>query len=629
MDLHYFSLVWVLYLIASMSANKVELAVPELPENNMVTGGTDLHTREIEKRVWDTYYNLSMIGSSEPNWGIVKETPREELPEFANSQLFEAAGHYNKTGGAFNERRRVSSKDLYFCERASGCGVDDSYYQSLNWMGKIRDSTKLHLLSIPGTHDSGALYAGSGGKYTRAVVVCQSMRIAQQLRQGVRAFDIRNRHINNVFAIHHDKVFQNAFFGDIVRTMTQFLNENPSETIIIRHQREHTNEKNTRTYDQTMDWYVRTYPKLVKINSGSSALDYTLGDARGKILIDYFSRMEKDVQDDYKITSCKRRDEKARKISALIDKARRNRSDRKLYVNFVSANGYGATYNPFSGCFPGLSISGMAKFLNEKLGTKLGRISGDNPPRIGIIFMDFPGPRLISHIIKQNPFFCKRLQTAYVNSIKVVTRCETRVPLRSGDTIALRSMCATKGWVSNWCTKNCGEITRPRTCPGTNFGRHEIKRCGGEALIIVAEGRRRGESIRSGDVIGLYYGGGYWMSCEGYKKNCKTRPCPGPISNYKNSGWRWDTRCHWEMFRIKFSWKVHNGALLYNGDEVVIQREIPGRSGCSSPSNWYLSEEGRRITLRDCPGCNNGNIKQRCRCEAFQLTTFGSYYSMG
>lgn len=223
----------------------------------------------------------------------------------------------------------------------------------------------------------------------------------------------------------------------------------------------------------------------------------------------------------------------------------------------------------------------------------------------------------------------KRLQTAYVNSTKVVTRRVTRFPLRSGDTIALRSMCATKGWVSNWCTKNCGEITRPRQCPGTNFGRHEIKRCGGEALIIVAEGRRRGESIRSNDVIGLYYGGGYWMSCEGYKKNCKTRPCPGPISNYKNSGWRWNKRCHWEMFRIKFSRKVHNGALLYNGDEVVIQREIPGRSGCSRPSNWYLSEEGRRITLRDCPGCNNGNIKRRCRCEAFQLTTFGRYYSMG
>jgi len=243
--------------------------------------------------------------------------------------------------------------------------------------------------------------------------------------------------------------------------------------------------------------------------------------------------------------------------------------------------------------------------------------------------MDFPGPRLISLIIKQNPFFCRKSQRAHLNSKKVVTGCESRTPLRSGDTIALRSMCATRGWISNYCTKNCGEISRPRSCPGTVFERHEVRRCNGETLIIVAEGRRRGENIRSGDIIGLYYGGGYWMSCEGYKKDCKTRPCPGSISNYKRSGWRWNRGCAWEMFRIKFSAKIHNGAILYNGDEVVIQREMPGRSGCSHPSDWYLSEEGSRITLRNCPGCSGGNIRRRCRCEAFQLTTFGRYYGMG
>ena len=57
---------------------------------------------------------------------------------------------------------------------------------SLNWMSRVSDDVKIKDLSIPGTHDSGALHsiADVSGK-------CQDISIASQLKLGVRLLDLK------------------------------------------------------------------------------------------------------------------------------------------------------------------------------------------------------------------------------------------------------------------------------------------------------------------------------------------------------------------------------------------------------------------------------------------------------
>ena len=67
-----------------------------------------------------------------------------------------------------------------------------------NWMEWIPDGTPISELAIPGTHDSASLDGGD-------LVETQDLSLRAQLDAGIRAFDIRARHIENVFAIHHDQ----------------------------------------------------------------------------------------------------------------------------------------------------------------------------------------------------------------------------------------------------------------------------------------------------------------------------------------------------------------------------------------------------------------------------------------
>ena len=89
-------------------------------------------------------------------------------------------------------------------------------------MRGINDSVSLSRLSIPGTHETMAFF---GGPPVRTQVI----RLSDQLSGGIRALDIHCRHINNRFDIHHDFVYQNANFNDVLKTVLQYLSNYPSE----------------------------------------------------------------------------------------------------------------------------------------------------------------------------------------------------------------------------------------------------------------------------------------------------------------------------------------------------------------------------------------------------------------
>lgn len=254
-----------------------------------------------------------------------------------------------------------------------------------NWMSSLNNSLYLSQFSIPGTHESMALYEPFSG-----TAKCQNLSLADQLNAGVRFIDIRCRHLNNAFVIHHGSVYQNANFDDVLNAVINFLNNNPGECVIMSVKEEYTASGNTRTFEQTFDSYVAKNPG--KWNLGSSIP--TLSAARGKITLfrrftanalpkgidasvwpdnTSFTYGVLNVQDHYQVSD---NNTKWNEITGLISAAR-NSSDNTLYVDFCS--GYQSTFG-----VP--NIPSVANDINSRLTSYFNTW---NWGRVGIVLMDF------------------------------------------------------------------------------------------------------------------------------------------------------------------------------------------------------------------------------------------------
>lgn len=158
------------------------------------------------------------------------------------------------------------------------------------WMRWLPDSVGINALSIPGTHNTMALHGGD-------LVENQSLSVQDQLRAGIRSLDIRARHIDDAFAIHHGAVYQEANFGEVLAACQEFLSEFPSETILLRLSKNGVpEEKNVnRLFNETYMAYRDAYAPLIWQPDATEFEDLTpvptLGDVRGKIVLlqDFFA----------------------------------------------------------------------------------------------------------------------------------------------------------------------------------------------------------------------------------------------------------------------------------------------------------------------------------------------------
>jgi len=111
-----------------------------------------------------------------------------------------------------------------------------------SWMKELKDETPLSGLSIPGTHNSPT--------HHRALpsVRCQAVSPRIQLENGVRFFDVRVQPesprdptkdglllVHSVFPI---ALLGGKYFRDLVNEIYDFLDKNPSETLIMSVKRE-------------------------------------------------------------------------------------------------------------------------------------------------------------------------------------------------------------------------------------------------------------------------------------------------------------------------------------------------------------------------------------------------------
>ena len=264
----------------------------------------------------------------------------------------------------------------------------------INWMSQINDSTKITDLSIPGSHDSGALHsiADVSGK-------CQDLNIKSQLNIGVRFFDIRLKLKNNQLDIVHSFVDQKLKFADVLNDMVNFIKENNSEFLIISIKKESDTINSKYSFEETVLNLLSNYNDIIQFDN---QLPETIKEARGKIYI--ISRFETNIgiqaydhwldstsfklndlyiQDNYCINDIET------KKQDILNTLELSNQNNYLYLNYTSCY--------LDNAFPPTYAGASALTINSWLIENLDKINGH-----GILISDFVTKELTHKIIERN-----------------------------------------------------------------------------------------------------------------------------------------------------------------------------------------------------------------------------------
>ncbi|KAF3393078.1 1-phosphatidylinositol phosphodiesterase [Talaromyces pinophilus] len=166
-----------------------------------------------------------------------------------------------------------------------GCLAIYSSAQLNAWMRELRDETMLSSLSIPGTHNSPTCHVAPPS------VRCQAVSPKEQLENGVRFFDIRVQPqypddpskdelilVHSAFPI---SLTGNKYFRDLLNVVNEFLDRNPSETLIISLKKEGTGKAT----DEQLSRVIRDHYATPESRWYTDPRTPTLGEVRGKIVL--------------------------------------------------------------------------------------------------------------------------------------------------------------------------------------------------------------------------------------------------------------------------------------------------------------------------------------------------------
>ena len=270
-----------------------------------------------------------------------------------------------------------------------------------SWMGAVDEQTSLSALSIPGTHESCARHEPLPG-----TAKCQSLGLGDQLEAGVRYLDIRCRHFHDHFEIHHDLVYQDMTFDDVLGEVIPFLDAHRSETVIMSIKEEYKADRNTRSFEDTFASYVAKAPARWYLDRAVPSL----AAARGKIVllrrfgaehtgglnarpwgdkatfsVDNDAHLR--VQDRYEVKS---NDDKWAAIDSLFDEAKTG-DEKTLFLNYTSG------YKPQLFGIP--NIGKVADAINPKLDDYF---VAAPKGRYGVVAMDFVNRERAALVLTKN-----------------------------------------------------------------------------------------------------------------------------------------------------------------------------------------------------------------------------------
>lgn len=142
------------------------------------------------------------------------------------------------------------------------------------WMKNINGEIKINKLSLPGTHNSLSFYGGD-------IPQTQSLSLKNQLKAGIRVFDIRCKAESNIFYIYHGFIYQHDNLDNVFKVMTDFLIKHPSETLLVSIKQEYSSVSN-----ETFTNIYYNYQQKFKDHIWTPFYDIPkLKDARGKIIV--------------------------------------------------------------------------------------------------------------------------------------------------------------------------------------------------------------------------------------------------------------------------------------------------------------------------------------------------------
>ncbi|WP_433663267.1 phosphatidylinositol-specific phospholipase C [Nocardia sp. CA-128927] len=300
-----------------------------------------------------------------------------------------------------------------------------------DWMAELSDGATLADLTIPGTHQSCARYAGPSFGFLQ----CQNVGfdLDQQLDAGVRYLDIRCRAHRRQLRVHHASVFQHKTFEDVLSTCGAFLAAHPGETILMRIRQE-ASSVTPEAFRALLIDHTSTLPHgdLLRWHGALSSL----GAVRGKITLISgppcvggiaWKGALMDVQDDYEVRTLET------KTRAVVEHLRRaaylpSGMTRPLLVNH--ACGYR---------FPLLSRRRIARYVVPRISQVMRELGESGAPGgLGVVALDYADEavELVEQLIAWN---------APLRTVGLVEKCpeslgaSVSAPESDRDRSALRS----------------------------------------------------------------------------------------------------------------------------------------------------------------------------------------------
>lgn len=245
-----------------------------------------------------------------PPWGVVqtdiKPTVRNDKERLRLTFEVEGAGrHRMYCPVPTTESHSLEALDENPPVRFTGIFLPDDSFVALyvssdldRWQDKLNDNVPIGALSIPGTHNAPTCHSAPPS------VRCQAVPPMDQLLNGVRFFDIRvqvpepfdpgSDKLVLVHAVFPISLTGNKYFRDLYNDCRRFLDEHPSETLVMSLKREGsgkgTDEQLSRIlknhYANPDQWWTR--PQVPH-----------LGEARGKIVLVRRFNLEEELKHEW------------------------------------------------------------------------------------------------------------------------------------------------------------------------------------------------------------------------------------------------------------------------------------------------------------------------------------------
>ena len=162
-------------------------------------------------------------------------------------------------------------------------GVDHS-----QWMKPLNDSRLVADLSLPGSHDACTAEGWNNpyiGFIHEMTAKCQDLTIQEQLKVGMRVFDLRPEHdldgTKYVLRCSHGTAGTKMYVSDFFKTLKQWLAAHPTEFCIVTSELSATKDKTA----WGKDFYaLLTSDEFKGLFAGFKAR-LTVGEMRGKVLL--------------------------------------------------------------------------------------------------------------------------------------------------------------------------------------------------------------------------------------------------------------------------------------------------------------------------------------------------------